>query len=49
MGQSGARVAGSIRAVCVDIERRRGSIPDLLRYDDFLDALEAREIKLGVE
>jgi hypothetical protein len=45
----GARVAGLIRAVSVDIERRRGSIHDLLRYDDFLDAFEAREIKRGVE
>jgi hypothetical protein len=48
MSDSGARVAGSICAVSINIQRRRGSIHDLLRDHHFLDAFEAGQIEHGV-
>ena len=45
MSSSGARATGLI---CVDVQRRRGSIHDLFRDHDFPDAFQARQIKRGV-
>src|SRR6266478_528052 len=44
-----ARVAGTIGAVGVDVERPRGALDDLLRDHHFFDPLEARQIEHRVE
>src|SRR5262245_30806396 len=41
-----ARVAG---AVGIDVERPRGTLDDLFRDHDLLDAFEARQVEHGVE
>src|SRR6516165_4499674 len=44
-----ARVAGPVGAVGVDVERPRGTLDDLFRDHDLLDAFEARQVEHGVE
>src|SRR5580704_13909689 len=46
---SGPRFAGTSRTVRVNIQRRRGSLHDLLRDHHFLDALKARQLEHGIE
>jgi hypothetical protein len=49
MPDSGDRVASTIRALCVNIQRRRGSLHDLLRDHHFLDALKTWQFEHGIE
>ena len=46
---SGDRIAGTIRTICVNVQRWRRSLHDLLRDHHFLDAFKARQFEHGIE